>query len=79
MIGNCCYAYFQYCDPWKNGWIAERDQGTGSNHVLNYIPRTKDGNLSVGLTDENRYISFVKKLRPSTELWFVAYNMLHTV
>jgi len=26
MIGNCCYAYFQYCDPWKNEWISERDQ-----------------------------------------------------
>ena len=30
MIGNCCYAYFQYCDPWKNEWISERDQGTSS-------------------------------------------------
>ena len=26
MIGYCCYAYFQYCDPWRNDWIAARDQ-----------------------------------------------------
>ena len=26
MIGYCCYAYFQYCDPWKNDWIEARDQ-----------------------------------------------------
>ena len=43
MIGNCCYAYFQYCDPWKNGWIAERDQGIGSNVASYCLTQTKDG------------------------------------
>jgi len=26
LVGYCCFAYFQYCDPWQNGWIAARDQ-----------------------------------------------------
>ena len=43
LVGYCCFAYFQYCDPWQNGWIAARDQ------IVPYLSLYMFGKVAPGI------------------------------
>ena len=54
LVGYCCFAYFQYCDPWQNGWIAARDQ------IVPYLSLYMFGKVAPGIAGV--YLSQVLKL-----------------
>jgi len=43
LTGLCAYAYFEECDPWKNGWIQERDQ------IIPYLSLYMFGTVAPGV------------------------------